>query len=439
MPWVLSDFTSPQLHLDNPSIYRDLANSRSLENDCRFYLQSFSAFAEAGPILSGRGAFTSISAAFANTALELIPEFFSFPDFLAPSMLPPWAARPLDFVYRHRQALESPHVTASLHTWLSIAFASLGPHARRSESGPRPRLQFRTSLPQAPRVVAFSRYAVWFLDKGDYVQCTDVRGGLRSLDGDPPPPRAGNAIHIASGSRGVFCYVPETTRTLVRIFLKDRDPYTIESRVPVTRLHCEETLLAWVDADSVLFARSPPPDNIHFSARLACPGVTALCAAPAFQAVICGSRDERLHIWSLKSGARLRVVQLRAKPLAVIVTPAWGFIVTCVKEIGRNGKQAALVVTTLNGEEIARQKIKARIGVWAAWTSLAGFDYLVFCDQENCLYAFEAYEPGSIAFVREVQGVVIGLHFLPVEGVIVIAYEGGRLEFVPWSGHANMR
>lgn len=36
--------------------------------------------------------------------------------------LPPWAASPADFIVKHRQALESPAVSANLHQWLDLIF-----------------------------------------------------------------------------------------------------------------------------------------------------------------------------------------------------------------------------------------------------------------------------------------------------------------------------
>lgn len=36
--------------------------------------------------------------------------------------LPPWAETPVDFIHKHRMALESEHVSAHLHEWIDLIF-----------------------------------------------------------------------------------------------------------------------------------------------------------------------------------------------------------------------------------------------------------------------------------------------------------------------------
>lgn len=36
--------------------------------------------------------------------------------------LPPWAENPVDFVHKHRMALESEHVSQHLHEWIDLVF-----------------------------------------------------------------------------------------------------------------------------------------------------------------------------------------------------------------------------------------------------------------------------------------------------------------------------
>ncbi|KAG0485901.1 hypothetical protein HPP92_009980 [Vanilla planifolia] len=70
---------------------------------------------------------------------ELVPEMFYLPEILANVnnielgatglekrldfvKLPPWADNPIDFVQKHRRALESVHVSSHLHEWIDLIF-----------------------------------------------------------------------------------------------------------------------------------------------------------------------------------------------------------------------------------------------------------------------------------------------------------------------------
>ncbi|KAK8875575.1 hypothetical protein M9Y10_005744 [Tritrichomonas musculus] len=91
---------------------------------------------------SGSDDFDELSLFSKSSSSELIPEFFSFEQITK--------IGGIDFVYNHRQLLESPSVSASLHFWLSHAFpcmesrlSILQPQAGRSQKKPfHPHRQF---------------------------------------------------------------------------------------------------------------------------------------------------------------------------------------------------------------------------------------------------------------------------------------------------------
>ncbi|CAJ1848050.1 unnamed protein product [Sphenostylis stenocarpa] len=70
---------------------------------------------------------------------ELVPELFYLPEVLTNEnsidfgttqlggkldtvKLPAWAESPVDFVHKHRMALESEYVSANLHEWIDLIF-----------------------------------------------------------------------------------------------------------------------------------------------------------------------------------------------------------------------------------------------------------------------------------------------------------------------------
>ncbi|XP_057980626.1 BEACH domain-containing protein C2 isoform X2 [Malania oleifera] len=182
-PWVLSDYSSQSLNLDDPSSFRDLSkpigalNAERLEKFQERY-SSFddpvipkfhygSHYSAAGTVLyylvrvepfttlsiqlqGGKfdhadRMFSDIGAAWngiledMSDVKELVPELFYLPEILTNEnsidfgttqlgekfdcvRLPPWAENPVDFIHKHQMALESEHASAHLHEWIDLIF-----------------------------------------------------------------------------------------------------------------------------------------------------------------------------------------------------------------------------------------------------------------------------------------------------------------------------
>ncbi|KAK7867079.1 hypothetical protein R5R35_004016 [Gryllus longicercus] len=185
-PWILADYTSERLDLDNPASFRDLARPVGVVNprneaEVRAKYDSFedpsgtiakfhygTHYSNSAGVLhylvrvepftslhvelqSGRfdvadRQFHSLPATWRllmdnpNDVKELTPEFFCFPEFLRNQNkfdlgllqgtkervddveLPRWAHSAEDFIFQHRRALESEYVSAHLHEWIDLIF-----------------------------------------------------------------------------------------------------------------------------------------------------------------------------------------------------------------------------------------------------------------------------------------------------------------------------
>lgn len=188
-PWVLADYTSEELDLENPASYRDLSKPMGAQHNSRAadFVERYKTFADMGDgalpafhygthyssamivtsylirlqpfvksflLLQGGNfdhadrmfydvgkAWQSASKDNMTDVRELIPEFFYLPEFLQNGneynfgtrqsdggsvdsvQLPPWAkGDPKIFVAKHREALESPHVSKHLHQWIDLIF-----------------------------------------------------------------------------------------------------------------------------------------------------------------------------------------------------------------------------------------------------------------------------------------------------------------------------
>ncbi|KAL0481844.1 hypothetical protein AKO1_011376 [Acrasis kona] len=182
-PWIIKDYTSNTIQLNNPRIYRDLSKpigaldqnrlNNLLERYDSFndpYIPKFhygSHYSSVGTVLyylirlepfttfsiqlqSGQfdlpdRLFHSLDTTWHNIMLsnsdvkELIPEFYYQPEFLKNNnrvdlgikqsgehlnhvLLPPWASTPEEFVRINREALESDYVSDHLHEWIDLIF-----------------------------------------------------------------------------------------------------------------------------------------------------------------------------------------------------------------------------------------------------------------------------------------------------------------------------
>lgn len=185
-PWILADYTSEELDLNNPATFRDLSkpmgaqtSSRQAEYAMRYqslaeigeqpfhygthysssmvvasYLIRLPPFIQSYILLQGgsfdhadrlfysiEGSWNSASRDNGADVRELIPEFFYLPEFLVNLNgydfgerqgaagnvnhveLPPWAkGDPKIFITKHREALESPYVSQHLHEWIDLIF-----------------------------------------------------------------------------------------------------------------------------------------------------------------------------------------------------------------------------------------------------------------------------------------------------------------------------
>ncbi|XP_077235133.1 WD-40 repeat family protein / beige-like protein [Tasmannia lanceolata] len=182
-PWILADYSSKNLDLTDSSSFRDLSKPIGALNADRLekFQERYSSFddpvipkfhygshySSAGTVLyylvrlepfttlsiqlqGGKfdhadRMFSDIGATW-NSVLEdmsdvkeLVPEMFYLPETLTNEnsidfgttqlggkldsvKLPPWADNPVDFIHKHRKALESEHVSANLHEWIDLIF-----------------------------------------------------------------------------------------------------------------------------------------------------------------------------------------------------------------------------------------------------------------------------------------------------------------------------
>jgi hypothetical protein len=233
-PWVLADYESAVLDLDDPASFRDLSKPMgaqraaqaeavgamydAFDDPCvpKFHygshysnigfvlyfllrLEPFTSYAVA--LQSGRldhsdRLFHSVAETWRactsspSDVKELTPEWFYLPAFLnngngvplgartsgeplGDVLLPRWASSAADFIAQHRRALECEHVSSRLHEWIDLVFG------------------FKQVGPEVGGRVGAGRAGAWSVDG---FACADAEGWQQTRGGrltplEPPPAR----------------------------------------------------------------------------------------------------------------------------------------------------------------------------------------------------------------------------------------------------------
>jgi hypothetical protein len=106
---------------------------------------------------------------------------------------------------------------------------------------------------------------------------------------------------------------------------------------------------------------------------------TCTALSDVFKIHVTGTSDGTLVVSSLTTGKSVRVINLGdVTPIAVMVTPAWGFLVTYSYEIINDYKRYVLSAHTINGELIKKRNINVDLKCYTVFSSPAGFDYFAY-------------------------------------------------------------
>lgn len=208
-----------------------------------------------------------------------------------------------------------------------------------------------------------------------------------------------------------------------------------EQRLPVTSLVTDGCMIATtnIDGNIVTFEMTDVKCEVPtFKTR-----IKASAVSEGFHMFVCASSDGDLMFCSLNSNSFVRTVGLDgARVASILITPSWGFVVVQLKKIEKGRLIRSLACYSVNGELIASNPIRRRLVCWHAWKSRKGFDYIVAADDENSIYVCEAYycKVGErIAGDRtKLPAKIIRLHYLVAQSTIVVLYNDGTIQFVPY-------
>jgi hypothetical protein len=374
----------------------------------------------------------------ATSGVEAVPELFAIPEFTS-----------LEHCYGLRKVLESPEVSAELHSWFSLIWSSdcksgiaplfSGSHPRRV-SPVRPltslvSVSLNDCLVQAVLIVKPRSFIVRYRSA---TTVTDLEFRLRKPTKPPvqsPPKELGGSI-----SKGtVFGEIDGRF-----VFVSGRDLWWIDGDGHISEVVLSEkpnaAISAIAAAGECLLVGSEDSSLVlyhnlqTFWRTFAYRATVVACSISIFAKVaVSALADQTVIVSSLATGRTVHVLSVTpAVAERVLVTPAWGFIVAYAVESMVNSRRHWLQVWTVNGQAVKRYPIPFAVEAWCAWRSIQGFDFIAVVGADGDVYVAEVCYIDSLECVFRAGEPVVELGYVDdLDSIVVIAREG-RVWIVPF-------
>jgi hypothetical protein len=484
-PWILRDYSAPELDLRIAHSYRDLSrplgalNERCLKNLRRLahdrrkdqgvgfhyelghsnkssvssFLHRFEPFHSS----TDQFDFNSIQSTHQRVISEeddfreLIPEFFFSPEVFRDVKLPIWAKSPEEFVYIHRQALESEITSQSIHRWIDLIWGkrSRGRSAWKHDNlyspdivqggdddkGSLPRQLFKARHPQR-KPITRTTFSVATIDitlskpAHLHIQIFDSVF-LRKVDpsGDPSI----LTVPLSHGKLGPVTVKPTGRRFPIGSFhdfgasslVVSHDSLQIYDfdggasallPTPVQVLAVDHPLVACFDGISLLKIFSS--EKVWFQIPYLGPPITSCVISSEFQLLVIGA-GHRLLFLSIPGGSCSKSVELgEGEIVSMAITPGWGFLI--VHRRDSTGRDVLATYST-NAVLIRERKVEFQIERMMAWKTFRGVDMIAAATEKGSVFVMDAFRlEGPEAPVMKAKQRVVGMKVGRGECLVVV-------------------
>jgi len=209
-------------------------------------------------------------------------------------------------------------------------------------------------------------------------------------------------------------------------------PSLVSKQIPstqygITNLIADGTWFASIGQDSsTKLYSSLNPKVIKYSLQSYRDEVTCSFLSDMYKVHLVGTGDGYITMFSIKSGKTQRIINLMgAKPLNIMVTISWGFIV--VATIQNNAKYIHLY--TINGQYLNKVKIDYSIDIWCSWNS-NGFDYMALVTDTGRILHCEVYYLAFKNLCCQVKVPLVSMGYSSLIGSIILVQKDGSVLFL---------
>ena len=150
-----------------------------------------------------------------------------------------------------------------------------------------------------------------------------------------------------------------------------------------------------------------------------------------FHNLVCGTRDKSLMICSMNTHSIVKIVELDAKPIQLLITPSWGFIAVYMKSISIGNLSHSFAVYGTNGYLLRKVEIENGVKKMISWKDEKGFDFISYVDSQNKIFVFEAFYCEIGDPVYELSSNAIDIEYMESYHAIVALCDDGMNYVIP--------
>ncbi|OHT13798.1 hypothetical protein TRFO_16026 [Tritrichomonas foetus] len=501
-PWILTDYESDEIDFDNANVFRDFSkpicqfDSGKIDHNefdnsneiCNYLIRLepfFTYFSNKTNTFNPENNFNSISKTYEfalknpSCYQELIPEFFFQPEFLRnlnqlqisnlgllnDVQLPNWAnGSTTKFIYLHRKALESNHVSKHLNKWIDLiwginrknkSFIQLFKtdfHPKRILKSTESNILFdahkkiHLSLDSTFILAKMSytkgfkpKFSFHLLDKSGFLQTYsfDLSFFLKIDDIKSSNHLKNKPIFIDSSmispsfyENDKICFV-EKNQTNLKIFNFDKGNFvkTLQFQLDIVSITNEMDGWLAVSSKDAVISLYYNYDKILPSISSFRDSIKCMCISTKFDSLVCGTRDNWLLFCRLSRPSINLMKEIDGRPQKILITESMGFVVVYLTKINHGKLYHYLNLYTINGDLI-KSKESALVSVITSAKNTSGFDYLILADSNNNIFIFEAFYLDFKAPFYSCDSKVISLYYINDLSFIVVICENGTMHFI---------
>jgi hypothetical protein len=418
--------------------YRQFSGSSQPPNAAalKFFLGGCEPFKSLSVSSGMPGQFTSMGFDWhsCGSEYELCPEFFTSPEYFSESFaFPKWSRDASEFVYIHRKLLESDKVSENIPQWIDRMFGKLSstrlfthlhPHRRCLRQGPPFLLQATLAIDRKPLVFAHvidvNLPVLQFLavaGGGKLPQVLHVRVDFANQDvAISPIGELPCDVVFAGIPRGFLALGPTD------VFLVDQEVHRgcLDGASFRHIGSCRKAAIL-ADRNGQLYSLRFPA--IQFIGCVTNDYISVVAVSSKFAVVVVGTCDGKVAAYGLAKGEFRFAVDVASKPLKMVVTQRWGFVL-----VDAGGK---LFLFDCNGKLLKVVEIRFVVRLIVTFTCQRGCDFVAIASTKGQIMVAEAFylDMEEVAFT--VSSKIVAMEYVVSKMAFVVIKRDGEVCVIP--------